>query len=123
MELYAALGDRFTQNRIREEYPGRHCAVLLADPDSCLRCQLGPFEGIDGSCRKAWTDYGMLIPEARQLDCAVSIGHFPVGELSSQQFELIMRYREAKEALTASFLVEGISNSIAKLMMGGKSDA
>ena len=120
-ELYPLLGDPQAQDKIRLEHPGRHCGLLMADPSACTICQLGPYHGEDGRCRLAMEEYGYLVPIAQELDLAVSVGMKSGPELNSQQFEILMAYREAREFIMLKMQIEGVVNGMAALM-GGKSN-
>jgi hypothetical protein len=118
-ELYPLLGDPLAQDKIRADNPGRHCGLLIADSECCTRCQLGPYHGEDGRCRLAMEDYGYLVETAQELDLSLSVGMKSGLSLSSQQFEMLIAYREAREFVMLKMQIEGTINGMAALL-GGK---
>jgi len=115
------MGDPSAQDKIRLENPGRHCGLLMADPSCCTICQLGPYHGEDGRCRLAMEDYGYLVPIAQELDLSLTFGMRAGSSLTSQQFEMLMAYREAREFIMLKMQIEGTVNGMAALM-GGKTN-
>ena len=118
--MFEALGDRETQDLIREE-EGKHCGLLIKNPEACRGCPKNPYEmgqnkneGPAVSPVKGWRQ---LAEEAEELHDLFKLGLLT--DFTPEEFAMIRtahHYNENRKIeIEGNYIAGKISEILGKM--------